>query len=121
MNSSNKPELTRLIPFMDVLNDVTDVLKHGQEKYGEDKNWQSRSVESHIDAALRHTTKYAQEPDEETGHSHIVHAICRLLFAETNKRQNYPMWSKNNVKRVAKEIGICVDDYPVIVPSPETD
>jgi len=66
----------------DVLAEISAVLRHGDQKYGErswaksDKGW-SR----HADAARRHIDRWLkrQDPDE-SGHSHVVHAIARLMI-----------------------------------------
>jgi uncharacterized coiled-coil protein SlyX len=78
-----------LLPFREV-QDVVDVLTAGSKKYSDD-NWKyvDNAKERYYDAMLRHISQYrfAKERDmselifdDETGKSHLAHAICCALF-----------------------------------------
>ena len=62
---------------------TVDVLTHGAIKYAPD-NW--RKLEDlgdrYYGAALRHITAYRRGEmlDPESGHPHLAHAVCCLLF-----------------------------------------
>ena len=78
---SKKPMLYLLPPRS--LVEIGEVLTHGADKYGPE-NW--RKVEDlqnrYTSAALRHIFAHmeGEENDEETGLSHLAHAMCCLLF-----------------------------------------
>ena len=67
---------------------VIRVLTYGAAKYERD-NW--KHVENgetrYLAAALRHLAAYqsGESKDEETGESHLAHAICCLVFMLANK------------------------------------
>ena len=83
---SEKPMLYLLPPKS--MNEIGKVLTHGAEKYGPE-NW--RKVENlqnrYTSAALRHIFAHmeGEENDEETGLSHLAHAMCCLLFKLEDK------------------------------------
>ncbi len=65
------------------LSEVTDVLMFGAEKYGAN-NWRQGLKQTRLlDAALRHIYQYSmgEDDDDESGLSHLAHAICELMFA----------------------------------------
>jgi len=76
-----KPKLYLLPPKS--INEVGKVLTFGAEKY-DAHNW--RKVEDlqnrYTSAALRHIFAHVdgEDVDEETGLSHLAHAICCLMF-----------------------------------------
>jgi hypothetical protein len=76
-----KPQLYLLPPKS--INEVGKVLTFGAEKY-DPHNW--RKVENlqnrYSSAALRHIFAHieGEDVDEETGLSHLAHAICCLMF-----------------------------------------
>ncbi len=78
---SEKPKLY-LLPPKSIL-EIGKVLTYGAEKY-DAENW--RKVEDlqnrYTSAALRHIFAHieGEELDEETGYSHLAHAMCCLLF-----------------------------------------
>lgn len=71
-----------LIPF-NALAQVVGVLTYGAQKYAPE-NW--RKVEGwrwrYLGAALRHVSQWArgERVDPESGHPHLAHALCCLLF-----------------------------------------
>ena len=72
-----------LIPE-ECLQTVVEVLTHGAKKYG-DENWRKcDDLNRYFAAAQRHiwAWKRGGETDEETGISHLAHAICNLMFLE---------------------------------------
>jgi len=77
----DKPQWT-LVPFK-ALDEVVEVLTIGARKYAPD-NWKKvpNARQRYIDAAFRHMSAYAagEKLDDETGKSHLAHAMCCLLF-----------------------------------------
>lgn len=71
-----------LLPFEQV-EEVVDVLTSGAKKYSVG-NWMKvpDAEERYFDAMLRHVTQYhyGEKQDDETGKSHLAHAICCALF-----------------------------------------
>lgn len=71
-----------LIPF-DALKSVIDVLEFGAQKYAPD-NWKTvpGARVRYFDAAIRHITAWrnGEKDDPESGHPHLAHAVCCLLF-----------------------------------------
>lgn len=66
-----------LIPMRPLLA-VAAVLAEGAEKYGE-WNWEMIDPYDHINHALTHVFRWLTGDRTEP---HIVHALCRLLFAQ---------------------------------------
>lgn len=66
-----------LLPALPLLQ-VSQVLAEGAEKYGE-WNWENIPVNDHINHALTHILRYQTDDESEP---HLVHALCRLLFAQ---------------------------------------
>lgn len=92
----DKPPL-HLIP-MDVMFEIADVMKHGAEKYPE-RNWE-KGMEWHrpYRACLSHLIKWFFQIDEghgkgmdESGHSHLYHAACNVLFLCAYQKRNTGM------------------------------
>jgi hypothetical protein len=71
-----------LLPFGPVQR-VVDVLTYGATKYSPD-NWQhvANPRSRYLSAALRHISSYhgGEAIDPESGHHHLAHAVCCLLF-----------------------------------------
>ena len=70
-----------LMPFEE-LKDVVRVLMFGAEKYNPD-NWKKcDDTKRYKDALIRHVISYVigDEKDEESGLSHLAHAVCNCLF-----------------------------------------
>jgi len=67
---------------------VIRVLTYGAAKYERD-NWKyvENGETRYLAAALRHLAAYqsGESKDEETGESHLAHAICCLVFMLANK------------------------------------
>lgn len=79
-NDSGKLQWS-LLPF-EQLKDVVKVLMLGAKKYSPD-NWKRcDDVDHYKDTLMRHVISYVSgdETDEESGHSHLAHAICNCLF-----------------------------------------
>lgn len=70
-----------LLPFNE-LKDVVKVLMLGAKKYSPD-NWKKcDDTKRYKDALMRHVISYVSgnERDEESGLSHLAHAVCNCLF-----------------------------------------
>ena len=76
-----------LLPF-DAVQEVVEVLKFGEKKYGRD-NWQGVSKPRYISAAFRHLIAYTmgEKLDTESGKSHLAHAMCCLIFSLWHQQQ----------------------------------
>ncbi len=66
---------------------VVRVLMHGAKKYnesGEEENWRkvADAKRRYTNALFRHATAFlfGEAKDEETGESHLAHAVCCCLF-----------------------------------------
>ena len=79
-HDEQKPRFS-LIP-VDTLQAVIRVLELGAKKYGAN-NWQKcKEPKRYYDAAQRHLLAYAsgETRDDESGESHLAHAICCVMF-----------------------------------------
>jgi hypothetical protein len=79
-NDQNKPKLS-MLPVKSKA-EIARVLEFGANKYGRD-NWRKcTDTNRYIDAALRHIDAYidGEKLDPESGHNHLAHAICSLMF-----------------------------------------
>ena len=79
---AGKPILT-WVP-MQIVWDIADVRRYGNEKYGSPDNWKTVEPERHFEAFLRHVVK-AWDGDHmtvypESGLLHLAHAACDLAF-----------------------------------------
>lgn len=67
---------------MDSLWAITSILEFGANKYSA-RNWENGMDWSRVYSALmRHLTKWwhGEDRDDETGHSHLWHAGCCVVF-----------------------------------------
>ena len=83
-----------LVP-MDVMFEIADIMKHGAEKYPE-RNWE-RGMDWHrpFRACMSHLIKWFWKIDDgygpgidESGHSHLYHAACNILFLCAYQKRN---------------------------------
>lgn len=75
-----KPMMSLVDPY--VLTEMARVLTYGARKYSPD-NWRKGfNLRRILDACLRHISAWSsgQDVDEETGLSHLAHAMCCLMF-----------------------------------------
>ena len=79
---AGKPILT-WVP-MQIVWDIADVRRYGNEKYGSPDNWKTVEPERHFEAFLRHVVKAwdgdHMTVDPESGLLHLAHAACDLAF-----------------------------------------
>ena len=75
-----------------VIEDVIKVLMIGEKKYGTD-NWiyVDNGYERYYNACLRHLQAwyYGEKLDTESGISHIIHAICCLMFIDWKDKNEF--------------------------------
>lgn len=77
-NDTNKTNWS-LFPF-GPLQEVAKVVDYGAKKYAPN-DWQSVEKERYFSAAMRHLVEYAGgKKIDESGFSHLSHAVCSLLF-----------------------------------------
>lgn len=66
-----------------IIRDVAEVRMYGNKKYGDPQNWKTVELPRYIDAMLRHTLAFVEDPngvDEESGIPHYKHAACNWAF-----------------------------------------
>lgn len=72
----------RLVPTQ-IIRDIAQVREYGVEKYKDPDNWKRVELERYIDAMLRHTLAFLDDPfgvDEESEIPHYKHAECNWAF-----------------------------------------
>lgn len=64
------------------LREIARVLGEGAKRYGE-RNWENIPWDSHLNHALNHTNQFlcCEYDDLKNIEDHLIHAICRLMFA----------------------------------------
>lgn len=63
--------------------DIAEVKGYGDRKYGSPDNWKSVDIKRYIDALLRHTLAFWENPDSvdaESGIPHYKHMACNMAF-----------------------------------------
>ena len=71
-----------LVP-MQIVRDIAEVRMYGIQKYTDPDNWKRVEKQRYIDALLRHTLLYLEDPDgvdEESGIPHYKHMACNMAF-----------------------------------------
>lgn len=66
-----------------IIRDIAEVRMYGNEKYGDPNNWKTVELRRYVDAMLRHTLAFIEDPfgvDEESGIPHYKHAECNWAF-----------------------------------------
>lgn len=66
-----------------IVRDIAEVRMYGNKKYGDPNNWKSVELQRYVDAMLRHTLAFWEDPnsvDEESGIPHYKHAECNWAF-----------------------------------------
>lgn len=77
-----------------IVRDITEVRMYGTKKYGDPDNWKRVELQRYINAMLRHTLAFWEDPysvDEESGIPHYKHAECNWAFiSEMMKKESPP-------------------------------
>lgn len=71
-----------LVPSQ-IIKDIAQVRMYGNEKYGDPDNWKSVEMRRYVNALLRHTLAFKDDPqavDEESGIEHYKHMACNMAF-----------------------------------------
>ncbi|MGE4215136.1 MAG: dATP/dGTP diphosphohydrolase domain-containing protein [Anaerotignaceae bacterium] len=71
-----------LVP-MQIVKDIAEVRMYGTAKYKDPQNWKRVELDRYIDALLRHTLEFIENPhstDEESGIEHYKHMACNMAF-----------------------------------------
>ena len=66
-----------------IIRDIAEVRMYGNKKYGDPNNWKTVELRRYVDAMLRHTLAFVEDPfgvDEESGVPHYKHAECNWAF-----------------------------------------
>lgn len=66
-----------------IVRDIAEVRMYGTKKYGDPDNWKRVELQRYINAMLRHTLAFWEDPhsvDEESGIPHYKHAECNWAF-----------------------------------------
>lgn len=85
---AGKPRIS-LVPTQ-IIRDIAAVREYGNAKYGSPDNWKEVEPQRYIDALLRHTLAYMDEPDgvdEESGLPHLSHIACNVAFLCEMRRE----------------------------------
>lgn len=80
-HDQGKPRIS-LVPTQ-IIRDIASVREYGTNKYGDPNNWRKVEEQRYIDALLRHTLAYMDDPhgvDEESGLPHLSHIACNVAF-----------------------------------------
>lgn len=78
---AGKPRIS-LVPTQ-IIRDIAAVREYGTAKYGDPENWKQVEEQRYIDALLRHTLAFMDEPDgvdAESGLPHLSHIACNVAF-----------------------------------------
>lgn len=71
-----------LVPTQ-IIRDIAEIRMYGNEKYGSRDNWEKVEIERYVDALLRHTLAFLDNPyglDDESGKHHYKHMACNMAF-----------------------------------------
>jgi hypothetical protein len=82
---------------MQILFDVAEVRKYGNDKYGSPDNWKQVAPKRYVDAMLRHMAAFTEDwwsVDEESGIEHYKHMACNMAFL---------CWMLEEVNKALKE------------------
>lgn len=74
-----------------IIRDIAEVREYGVKKYKDPDNWRKVELHRYIDALLRHTLLFMEDPygeDTESGISHYKHMACNLAFICELIKQN---------------------------------
>ena len=66
-----------------IVRDVTEVRMYGNAKYKSSDNWKTVEMRRYVDALLRHTLEFVDNPesvDAESGIPHYKHMACNMAF-----------------------------------------
>ena len=80
-SDAGKPRIS-LVPTQ-IIRDIAAVREYGTNKYGSADNWKNVEEQRYIDALLRHTLAYMDDPhgtDAESGLPHLSHIACNVAF-----------------------------------------
>ena len=80
-HDQGKPRIS-LVPTQ-IIRDIAAVREYGTNKYGSAENWKNVEEQRYIDALLRHTLAYMDDPhgtDAESGLPHLSHIACNVAF-----------------------------------------
>lgn len=68
---------------MQIVRDIAEVREYGTAKYHDPENWKRVEKQRYVDALLRHTLAWVDDPksvDEESKIPHYKHMACNLAF-----------------------------------------
>lgn len=71
-----------LVPTQ-IIRDIAEVRMYGTQKYQDPENWKKVELRRYINAMLRHTLAFIDDPngvDSESGIPHYKHAECNWAF-----------------------------------------
>ena len=71
-----------LVPAQ-IIRDIAEVRMYGNTKYGSPDNWKHVELRRYINALLRHTIAFWEDPlgvDAESGIAHYKHMACNMAF-----------------------------------------
>ncbi len=71
-----------LVPVQ-IIRDIAEVREYGNRKYGDPENWRQVDMRRYVDALLRHTLAFVEDPDgvdSESGIQNYKHMACNMAF-----------------------------------------
>lgn len=71
-----------LVPTQ-IIKDIAVVREYGNRKYHDPNNWKNVEMNRYVDALLRHTLEFVNDPksvDSESGIPHYKHMACNMAF-----------------------------------------
>jgi hypothetical protein len=89
-HDQGKPRIS-LVPTQ-IIRDIAAVREYGTNKYGDPNNWKNVEEQRYIDALLRHTLAYMDDPhgvDAESGLPHLSHIACNVAFLCEMRRNRH--------------------------------
>ena len=104
-----------LVPTQ-IIRDIAEVRMYGNKKYGDPDNWKTVEIERYVDALLRHTLAFLDDPDsldEESGIPHYKHMACNMAFicdmkALRVKMPEEPYTTEDFVIQEADRLGVLI-------------
>lgn len=97
-----------------IVRDITEVRMYGTKKYGDPDNWKRVELQRYINAMLRHTLAFWEDPysvDEESGIPHYKHAECNWAFISEMMKEKAPSCTKAEVLSSELDMEAKIIDY----------
>lgn len=90
-----------LVPTQ-IIKDIAQVREYSNRKYKDPQNWKTVEVGRYVDALLRHTLEFVNDPnskDSESGIEHYKHMACNMAFICEMMQNKMPMTYEEIINR----------------------